>query len=96
MLNDLIMQITNVNNRLDKFNDTINNITNEISDIKNKMMDNEINMKNMKKEISFTNERIDYITKGNNKYTTMEQSSIYKNLNKKATKQNYEEQLVKN
>jgi len=44
------------------------------------MMEIECDVKSMKKDLSFTNERIDYITKGDKKYTTLDQSTIKKTL----------------
>jgi hypothetical protein len=38
------------------------------------MMEIECDVKSIKKDLSFTNERIDYITKGDKKYTTLYQT----------------------
>lgn len=76
MIRDLATQIQSINNKFDRMTDTISNLVQDVNYIKTRMMEIDVDVKSLKKDVSFTNERIDYITKGDKKYTTLDQSSI--------------------
>lgn len=80
LIRDLTNQIQSLTLKLDRVTDTMNTVVKDVSQIKSRMMEVDMDVKSLKKDVSFTNERIDQITKGDKKYTTLDQSSIYKTL----------------
>lgn len=45
----------------------MNGLVQDVNYVKSRMMEIDVDVKNLKKDVSFTNERIDYITKGDKK-----------------------------
>lgn len=64
---DLSNQLQAFNMKFDRITDTMNGLVQDVNYVKSRMMEIDVDVKNLKKDVSFTNERIDYITKGDKK-----------------------------
>eukprot|EP00341_Mesodinium_pulex_P015944 CAMPEP_0116964052 /NCGR_PEP_ID=MMETSP0467-20121206/48313_1 /TAXON_ID=283647 /ORGANISM="Mesodinium pulex, Strain SPMC105" /LENGTH=71 /DNA_ID=CAMNT_0004652871 /DNA_START=901 /DNA_END=1116 /DNA_ORIENTATION=- len=66
-LDDISRLLKNTNLKVDKFTDALLDLTKEVNGLKSQMFEYDVNYKNVKRDIAFTNERIDYLTKSNAK-----------------------------